>query len=138
MRILGSVVAPSTAFMAFCDPEMTGCSSIRSQLICDELVWDKAIFLQKLAREFKRGAFVPFRLDQHIEDFALGIHGAPKINHATADFQIDLVKMPGGVWLGSTFAQVRRNQGPEIIHPAPNGLVGDHDAPFRQQVFHVT
>src|SRR3979411_1771485 len=23
-------------------------------------------------------------------------------------------------------------------HPAPNGLVGDHDAPFRQQVFDVT
>ena len=101
MRILGSIVAPSTAFMAFCDPEMTGCSSIRSQLICDELVWDKAIFLQKLAREFKRGAFVPSALDRHIEDFALGIHGAPKIDHAAGDFQIDLVKIPGSVWLGS-------------------------------------
>jgi hypothetical protein len=25
-----------------------------------------------------------------------------------------------------------------MIHPAPNGLVGDHDAAFRQQVFDVT
>src|ERR1700738_2763472 len=46
--------------------------------------------------------------------------------------------MPDGVGLGSTFAQVRRDQGPEMIHPAPNGLVGDHDAAFRQQVFDVT
>jgi hypothetical protein len=82
MRILSSIVAPSTAFMAFCDPKMTNCSSIRSPLICDELVWDKAIFLQKLAHEFQRGALVPFRLDQHIEDLALGVDGSPKIDHA--------------------------------------------------------
>ena len=31
MRILSSIIAPSTAIMAFCDPKMTGCSSIRSQ-----------------------------------------------------------------------------------------------------------
>jgi hypothetical protein len=24
-----------------------------------------------------------------------------------------------------------------MIHPAPNGLVGDHDATFRQQIFDV-
>jgi hypothetical protein len=55
MRILGSVVAPSAALMAFCDSKVTGCGGIRSQLICDELVWDKAIFLQKVAHQFKRG-----------------------------------------------------------------------------------
>ena len=33
----------------------------------------KAIFLQKLAHEFQRGALVPFRLDQHIGDLALGV-----------------------------------------------------------------
>ena len=42
MRILRSIVAPSAALMAFCDSEMTGCGGIRSQLICDELVWLKA------------------------------------------------------------------------------------------------
>jgi hypothetical protein len=40
--------------------------------------------------------------------------------------------------LESTFAQMRRDHGPKMIHPAPNSLVGDHDAPFRQQVFDVT
>jgi Resolvase, N terminal domain len=69
--------------MVFCDPKMTGCSSIRSQLICDELVWDKAIFLQKLAHEFQRGALVPFRLDQHIEDLALGVDGSFRSLHDT-------------------------------------------------------
>jgi len=52
MRILRSIVAPSTAFMAFCESKIAGCSSIRSEIICDELVWDKAIFLQQLAHQF--------------------------------------------------------------------------------------
>ncbi len=54
MRILRSIVAPSTAFMTFCDPKMTGCSPIRAQVICGELVWDKAIFLQQLVHQFER------------------------------------------------------------------------------------
>src|ERR1700730_2135010 len=50
MRILGSFGAPLTALMAFCDSKIMGCGSIRPQLIRDELVWDKAIFLQKVAQ----------------------------------------------------------------------------------------
>jgi hypothetical protein len=46
------------------DPEMIGCSPIRAQVICDELVWDKAIFLQKLAHQFERRSLVPPGLDQ--------------------------------------------------------------------------
>jgi hypothetical protein len=75
---------------------------------------------------------------RHIKHFALGIHGAPKIDHAAGDFQIDLIQIPGSVGLGSTFAQIRPDHGPEMIHPAPNSLVGDHDPAFRQQVFDVT
>jgi hypothetical protein len=46
MRILPSIVAPSATLVAFCDSKMTGCGGIRSQLICDELVWDRAIFIR--------------------------------------------------------------------------------------------
>ena len=130
MRILGSIVAPSTALMSSCDSKITGSGSIRPQIVRDQLVWDKSILLQQLAHEFQRGTLVPPALDQRIKHFALGIHGAP--NHAAGDFQIDLIQMPGSVGLGSTFAQIRRDHGPEMIHPAPNSLVGDHDAPFRQ------
>ncbi len=123
MRILGSVVAPLTALVAFCDPKMTGCSPIRSEIVRDGLVWDKAVFLQKLAHEFQCRPFVPFRLDQHVEDLTLGIDGAPKIDHAAIDFQIDFVKMPSCIGFGSAFAQVRRNHRSEVVHPAPDSFV---------------
>ena len=67
MRILGAIVAPSTAFMALCDSKIAGCCSIRSEIVCDQLVWDKTIFLQKLAHEFLRCLLVPPALDQHVE-----------------------------------------------------------------------
>jgi hypothetical protein len=49
-------------------------------------VWDKSILLQQLAHEFQRDPLVPPALDEHIKHFALGIHGAPKIDHAAGDF----------------------------------------------------
>jgi hypothetical protein len=46
----------------------------------------KAIFLQELTHEFQRRPLVPSRLDQHIEDFPLGIDGVRNIGseHNTA------------------------------------------------------
>ena len=99
LRILRSIVAPSTAFMAFSDSKITGCSSIRSEVICDQLVWDKAIFLQQLAHQFGRRLLVASGLDQHVEDFALGTHGAPEVDQATIDLEMNLIKMPDGVGL---------------------------------------
>ena len=81
------------------DPEIMGCGPIGPQVICDELVWDKAIFLQQLAHQFERRPLVPPGLDQHIKNFALGIHGASEVDQATIDLEIDLIEMPGSVGL---------------------------------------
>jgi hypothetical protein len=40
---------------------------IRSQLICDELVWDEAIFLQQLAHQFECRLLVPPGLDENVD-----------------------------------------------------------------------
>jgi hypothetical protein len=48
---------------------------------------------------FERCPFVPPALDQHVEDLALGIHGAPEVDQATIDLEIDLIEMPGRVGL---------------------------------------
>jgi hypothetical protein len=68
--------------MVFLDPEVTGSSAIRPQVVSDQSIGNETVFLQQLAHELQRGMLVPFRLDQHIEDFALGIDGAPQVGHA--------------------------------------------------------
>jgi hypothetical protein len=62
-------------------------------------------------------------MDQHVEDLAFGIDGAPKIDHAAIDFQIDFIQMPGRIRIGSAFTQVCCDHRPEMIYPAPNGLI---------------
>src|ERR1700726_4625357 len=126
MRILRSIVAPSATLVAFCDSKMTGRGGIRSQLIRDELVWDKAIFLQQLAHQFQRRPLVPPGLDQHIKNFALGIHGAPEVDQATIDLEIDFVEMPDGMRLRPAFAQICRDLGPKTVHPAAHRLTRKH------------
>jgi hypothetical protein len=84
---LRSIVAPPTTLMAFCYSKLTGCSPVRTQIIHDELVWDKAIFLQKLAHQFERRPLVASGLDENVENFTLGIRGRPQIDHRAIDFQ---------------------------------------------------
>src|SRR5450432_939729 len=137
MRILGPIVLPSPAHMAALNPEIAGGSAIRPQIVGDQTVGNEAVFLQKFAHQFQRSVLVSLALDQNFEDFALSVDGAPKIDHAAGDFQIDFIQMPGRVRSGAALAQIRRDHRPEMIHPTPNGLVGDRDAAFRQQIFDV-
>ena len=58
---------------------------------------------------------VPFQLDQDIEDLILGIDGAPQVNRAAIDLEIDFILVPAHVWLGSVFTQVRCNQWPKWL-----------------------
>ena len=60
---------------------------IRSQIICDELVGDKAVFLQQFSHQFERRPLVAHGLDQNVEHLTLGIHG-----QATIDIEIDFVE----------------------------------------------
>ena len=117
--------------MAFCDSKLTGCSPVRAQVIRDELVWDKAIFLQKLAHLFERHTLVASGLDENVEKFTLGIHGTPKIDQPTPDFQIDLIEMPSRMWLRPAFAKIGRDLGSKMVHPAAYRLIGNHDSAYR-------
>ncbi len=59
----------------------------------------KPYFFKSLRINFERRQLVPPGLDQHIKNFALGIHGAPEIDQAAIDLEIDLIEMPGRVRL---------------------------------------
>jgi hypothetical protein len=66
------------------------------------------------------------------------LHGGPPL------FEIcnDLTTMPSGpstptsrMGFGPAFAQVRCDHRSEMVHPAPDRIIGDHDPAFRQQIF---
>ena len=90
--------------MAILDTESAGSYAIRPQVVRDQHLGNEAVFLQKLAHRLQHGPLVPFRLDQHVEDLAFGVDGAPQIDHAAIDFQVGLNQMPGRVGLGAALA----------------------------------
>ena len=138
MRILGPIVLPSPALMAAFNPEIAGRRAVRPQVVRDQPIRNERIFLQELAHQFQRCVLVSLRLDQHIEDLALGVNSAPEIDHAAIDFQIDLVQMPRGAGLWAALSQTGSDRWPEVIDPASNALIGDRDPALSEQVFDVS
>ena len=123
--------------MLLLDAEVVCSSAIRSQVVSDQSIGNETVFLKQLAHELQRGMFVPFRLDQHIEDLAFGVDGAPQVDHAAIDLHIDLIQMPTRVGFGPAFTLVRRDHRPKVVYPAPNGLVGHRNAAFCKEIFDV-
>ena len=113
MRILGPIVLPSPAVVQVVDAEIEGRWAVGSQIICHQSLRNDGVFHQKLAHQFQRGVLVALRLDQHIQSLALGVDGAPQIDHAPIDFQVDLVKMPDRMRLGTALPQFVAMIGPK-------------------------
>jgi hypothetical protein len=53
------------------------------------------------------------------------------------NIQIDFVQMPSRMGLQPAFAQVRCDHRPKMVHTASDGLIGDRDPAFCQQIFDV-
>src|SRR5215469_6636879 len=113
MRVFGAIVPPLTALMTALDPELADRRTIRAQVVGDHSIGNEAVFLEKLAHQFQRGALVPLGLDQHVKHLTLRIDSAPEVDHAAGDFQIRLIQMPGAVWLCANRLRSRdRNDSP--------------------------
>src|SRR5216684_9240873 len=97
MRVLRAIVLPPTTLMVFLDAKFASGGAIRSQVVSDQSIGNETVFLQQLAHELQRGMLVPFRLDQDIEDLALGIDSTPQVDHAAIDLEIDLIQVPACV-----------------------------------------
>ena len=67
--------------MAASNSQIVGGGAIRTQVVGDQPIGNEAIFLQKFAHQFQRSVLVSLGLDQHVEDFALGVDGAQQIDH---------------------------------------------------------
>ena len=137
MRILGPIVPPSSAVVQVVDAEIEGRCAAGPQIIRDQSLRNDGVFPERLAHQLQRGALVALGLDRHIQNLALGVDGAPQIDHAPIDFQIDLVKMPDRMRLGTALPQFRCNDRPEMIHPASDSFARNCNAALREQVLDI-
>ena len=82
MRILRSIVLPSSALMQVLDAEIASRSAIGPQVVRDQSLGSEGVFLQKLAHQFQSGVLVALGLDRlkphstwHLDEVYLKIDG---------------------------------------------------------------
>ncbi len=107
MRILSAIVPPSTALIAALDPQSASGGAYERKYSVINRSGTKPYFFKGLRISFRRGVLVSLGLCQHIEDLAFGVDGAPQIDHAVSDFQIDFIQIPAlgldfFVWPGNS------------------------------------
>src|ERR1700691_1456378 len=104
MRIPGAIVRPPVGLMATFNAQFSGRGGIRCESVGRHSFRDEAILLQKLAHEFQRSRLVSLGLNQDVQDLALGVDGAPEVDHAASDLQIHLIEMPRRMRSWSAFS----------------------------------
>jgi hypothetical protein len=76
-------------------------------------------------------------LNQHIEDLAFVIDGAPQVHSPAGDPDHHLVEVPSIARAWPALPQVPPDHGAEFQHPAPHRLIGDIEPAFGEELLHV-
>jgi hypothetical protein len=136
VRRLGSVIQPFV--LAMLDPrgQCCLCGTIRSQFVRDDHAWLAPSF-EQLHEKTQRGCFVPARLNQNIEDVAIGIDRAPKPMLTALDRDDGLVEVPFVGWARPIPADLGRKLNAKVRHPVSDGFVRNRDPARGKKIFNV-
>jgi hypothetical protein len=85
MGIFNAFVLSEALLMRARQPQLPEGRSVRAQFIGDQQFSARSLAFEKLAHQPQRRALVAAALDEHIEDLAFVIRGAPQIHPTTGD-----------------------------------------------------
>ena len=77
MRVFRSVVTPLPTFMEVRDSKIATSCPVRPQIVGHQLIRHKIQLLQQFPHQSQGSPLVSLALHENIEDFALGVDGAP-------------------------------------------------------------
>ena len=101
------------------------CHAVASQLVGHDL--------QQAPEEALGGFGISALLNEDVEHNAGLIHAAPKIVLHALDPDEHLVQVPPARGPWPSAAQAAGKAPAELLAPAPNSLIGDHNATFSQE-----
>ncbi len=110
---------------------------VGAQLVGDQQFGHEALLLEQLAHQPQRRPGVASTLNQHVENLALMVDGAPQIHPLAGDANHHLVQMPAIARPRATLAQPSRDRGTELQHPAPHRFIGDVEPSVGQQLLDI-
>lgn len=116
--------------MEVLEPNVSERRTIGSEFVGGDRRRDSALFLEYAADQFESGALAATRLHEDVENFSLGIDGAPQVHSSTADGHEHLIQVPSVVRSRSLHTKALCVRGPKSRDPATNRLVTHADTTF--------
>jgi hypothetical protein len=116
MRVLGPIIPPQSLLMRTGQAKVPKSRAVRTQLVGYQQFRSEAQFLEQLAHQPQRRAFVALALDQHIEDLAFVVDGAPQVHPPAGDPNHHLVEMPSVARARPALPQPAGDQGTKFQH----------------------
>ena len=118
--------------------ELALCHAVAAQLISDDYTRHILKALQQPSKKSFGGFGIPPWLNEYVEYNVVLIHRTPKVMLHALDPDEHLIKVPLVTGPRTAAAQSAREGLAELLAPAPDGLVGDDDAPLGQQELNIS
>ena len=137
MGVLRAIVLPKSLLMRTGQVEVSESRSVGAELVGSQQCRRETLFLEELAHQPDCRPLVAPALNQHVENLALVIDGAPQVHPFASNPDHHLVEVPAiaRAWAGPS--KPSGKTGPELQNPAPHRLIGNLQAALGQEIFNV-
>jgi hypothetical protein len=133
MGILRAIVLPEPLLMGAGQTKVPERCSVGGELVGDQQFRREAQFPEELAHQAQRRPLVAPALNQHVEDLALMIDGAPQVHPLAGDPYDHLVEVPSLARMWAAAPQIARDHRTEFQHPTPHRFVGHVEPALGQE-----
>jgi hypothetical protein len=137
MGVLRAIVLPQALLMTARQAQVPDSSSVGAELVGREQFRREALFLEELAHEAEGRMLVAPALNQHIENLALMIDGAPQVHPLSGNPDHHLVEVPAIARAWAAPPQLSCDPQPELQNPALHRFIGNINAALGQELLGV-
>src|SRR5580700_3276820 len=134
MGVLGAIVLPQSLFMTAGQVHVPKTRSVGAELVGRQQFRREALFLEKLAHQSERSRLVAPALNQHAENLALVVDGAPQVHPLAGNANHHLVEVPPVARAWAAPSQLTCDPGPEFQNPAPHRFIRNLQAALGEEL----
>ena len=138
MGVFSAIVFSEAPIVRAVEAQLPESRAVGAQLVGDQQLRCEALFLEQLAHQPECRLCISPTLNEHVEDFALVVDGAPQVHPLPGDPDDHLVEVPSRARAWAALPQLARDQRAEFQHPAPHRFIRDVEPTLGEQFLHVS
>src|SRR5918911_97645 len=108
MGVFGAIVLSEASIMRAAEAQLPESRAVGAQLVGDQQLRCEPQFLEQLARQPECRLRIAPTLNEHVEDLALVVDGAPQIHPFPGDPNDHFVEVPLRAWAWAALPQLAR------------------------------